>query len=86
MFLQIYVSLHSIPRELRIERTKRQMRHQVKTLCEQNNINLIEAPVHGHRATGLVERLTQTIKCSLAFMKTAANKRFNLKSPINSII
>ena len=32
----------------------------------QNNIQLIEAPIHDHRAIGLVERLIQTIKNRLA--------------------
>ena len=63
-----------------------QTRQQVKTFCCQNNIQLIEAPIHDHRAIGLVERLIQTIKNRLACIKTAARNQFNVKASKNSII
>ena len=59
---------------------------QIKAFCSQNNIHLIEAPIHDHRAIGLVERLIQTIKKRLACIKTAAQNQSNMKASINSII
>ena len=60
--------------------------HQIQAFCGQNNIQLIEAPPHNHRAIGLVERLIQTIKNRLACIKMAARNQFNMKASINSII
>ena len=85
-FLQEYVLLHGIPRTIRLDQARCQMGQKVKTFCSQNNIQLIEAPIHDHRANGLVERLIQTIKNSLDCIKTAARNRFNVKASINSII
>ena len=78
--------LHGIPRTIRLDQDRCQTGQQVKTFCSQNNILLIEAPIHNHRAIGLVERLIQTIKYRLACIKTAARNQFNVKASINSII
>ena len=78
--------LHGIPRAIRMDQARFQTGHQIKTFCNQNNIQLIEAPIHDHRAIGLVERLIQTIKNRLACIKTAAQNQFNMKASINSII
>ena len=85
-FLQEYVLLHGIPRKIRLDQARCQTGQQVKNFCSQNNIQLIEAPIHDHRAIGLVERLIQTIKNRLACIKTAARNQFNVKASINSII
>ena len=85
-FLQEYVLLHGIPRAIRFDQARCQTGHRIKTFCNQNNIQLIEAPIHDHRAIGLVERLIQTIKNRLACIKTAAQNRFKMKASINSII
>ena len=85
-FLQEYVLLHGMPRSIRLDQARCQNGHQIKAFCSQNNIQLIEAPIHDHRAIGLVERLFQTIKNSSACIKTAARNQFNLKASINSII
>ena len=77
--------LHGIPRSIRLDQARCQTGHQIKAFC-QNNIQLIEAPIHDHRAIGLVKRLTQTIKNRLVCIKTAAQNQFNLKASINSII
>ena len=53
-FLQEYVLL---PRTIRLDQARCQTGQQVKTFCSQNNIQLIEAPLHNHRAICLVERL-----------------------------
>ena len=85
-FLQGYVLLHRVPRTIRLVQALCQTGQQSKAICNQNNIQLIEAAIHDHRAIGLVERLIQTIKNSLACIKTAAQNHFNLKSSINSVI
>ena len=85
-FHQEYVFLHGIPRAIRLDQARCQTGHQIKAFCSQNNIQLIEAPIHDHRAIGLVERLIQTIKNRLACIKTAARNQFNMKASINSII
>ena len=85
-FLQEYVLLHGIPRTITLDQARCQTGQQVKTFCSQNNIQLIKAPIHDHRAIGLVERLIQTIKNRLACIKTAARNQFNVKASFNSII
>ena len=85
-FLQEYVLLHGIPRAIRLDQARCQTGQQIKTLCNQNNIQLIEAPIQDNRAIGLVERLIRTIKNRLACIKTAAQNQFNVKASINSII
>ena len=73
-FLQKYVLLHGIPRLIRLDQARCQNGQQIKLFCNQNNIQLLEAPIHDHRAIGLVESLIQTIKNRLASIKTAARK------------
>ena len=85
-FLQEYVLLHGIPRSIRLNQARCHTGNQIKAFCSQNNIQLIEAPIHDHRAIGLVERLIQAIKSRLVCIKTAAQNQFNLKASINSII
>ena len=85
-FLQEYVLLHGIPRSIRLDQAQCQTGQQIKAFCSQNNIQLIEAPMHDHRAISLVERLIQTIKNGLACIKTAALNQFNVKASIISII
>ena len=75
-----------MPRSIRLDQARCQTGHRIKAFCSQNNIQLIEAPIHNHRAIGLVERLIQTIKNRLPCIKTAARNQFNLKASINSII
>ena len=78
--------LNGIPRSIRLDQARCQMGHQIKAFYSQNNIQIIEAPIHDHRAIVLVERLIQAIKNLLACIKTAARNQFNLKASINSII
>ena len=65
-FLQEYVLLHGTPRSIRLDQARCQTGQQIKAFCSRNNIQLIEAPIHDHRAIGLVERLIQRIKNRLA--------------------
>ena len=85
-FLQEYVLLHGIPRSIRLDQARCQTGQRFKAFFNQNNIKLFEAPIHDHRAIGLVERLVQTIKNRLACIKTVAQIQFHLKASINSII
>ena len=85
-FFQKYVLLHGISRSLRLDQARCQTGQQIKASCNQNNIQLIEAPIHEHRAIRLVEKLIQTIKNRLAYNKTVAQNRFNLKASTNYII
>ena len=59
---QEYILLHGIPRSIRLDQVRCHAGKQIKSFCYQNNIQLIEAPIHDYRTIGLVERLIQTIK------------------------
>ena len=76
-FLQEFDLLQEIPRSIRLHLARCQTGQHIKAFCNQNNIQLIEAPIHDHRAIGVVEKLIQTIKNCLACIKTAARNQFN---------
>ena len=65
---------------IRLDQAQSQIGQQIEAFCNQNIIQLMEAPVHDHRAIGLVEWLMQKIKNRLACIKTAAQNHFNLKA------
>ena len=44
-FLDLYIDTHGIPRSIRLDQAKCLIGHQVKTFCNKNNIEIIEAPV-----------------------------------------
>ena len=79
-FLQDYVLLRGIPREIRLEQAKYQIGQKIKAFCNCNNIQIVEAPINDHRAIGLVERLIQAIKSCLVCIKIPARNNFNLKA------
>ena len=85
-FLKDNVLLHGIPRTIRLDRAQCQIGQQRKLFFYQNNIQIIEAPIHYHRAIGLVERLIQAFKSRLACIKIAAKNNFSLKASINLVI
>ena len=85
-FHQEYFLIQGMTRSIRLDQARCQTGQRIKTFCNQNNIQLIEAPIHDHRAIGLVERLIQTIKNRLVCIKMAARNQFNLKSSINCVI
>ena len=85
-FLQEYVLLHEKPRTIRLDQAQWQIGQQIKAFFNQNNIQLIGAPIHDHRAIGLVERLIQKIRNRLAWIKTVAQIWFNLRASKNLII
>ena len=59
---------------------------QVTNYCNENNINIIDAPVGDHRAIGLVERMIQTIKRRLSCMKAENKDTFSTSKAIKQII
>ena len=61
-FVQDDAILHGIPCTKRLDQAQYQTGWQIKAFCNQNNIQLIEAPIHDHKEIGLVERPKQTIK------------------------
>ena len=84
----MYIETHGIPRSIRLDQAKCFIGHQVKTFCNKNNIEIIEAPVNDHRAIGLVERLLQTIKNRLACIKEEklSTHAFHVKHALKIII
>ena len=84
----MYIETHGIPRSIRLDQAKCLIGHQIKTFCNKNNIEIIEAPVNDHRAIGLVERLIQTIKNTLPCIKEEklAAHAFHVKHALKIII
>ena len=86
-FLEMYIQNQGIPRSTRLDQAKYLVGHQVKTLCNRNNIEIFEAPVNGRRAIGLVERLIQTVKNRLASIteEKSATISFNRKHALKIV-
>ena len=86
-FLDDYIHIHGVPRNIRLDQACCLIGNKVKTFCKQHNINILTAPANDHRAIGLVERLIQTIKRRLSCMKLDnRNKSFTIKEAIKSIV
>ena len=67
-YLEEYCKFHGIPRSLRCDQAQAFKSKDFTIYCKDNNIKLILAPAGDHRATGMVERLIQTIKRKLGVM------------------
>ena len=61
-FLRECAYNHGIPRTIRLDQATCLVGKQVTSYCNENSIDILDAPVGDHRAIGLVERLIQTIK------------------------
>ena len=61
-YLNQYIKFHGIPRNIRCDQAQAFKSRQFEIYCKNNNIKLILAPAVDHRATGMIERLIQTIK------------------------
>ena len=87
-FLDMYIEIHGISRSIRLDQAKCLVGNQVKTFCNKNNIDIIEAPKNDHRAIGLVERPIQTIKNRLACIKeeNLPTRAFHVKHALKIII
>ena len=68
-FFDMYIKNNGIPSSIRLDLAKYLLGHQVKTFCNTNDIEIIEAFFNGHRAVGLVERLMQKIKKPFSCIK-----------------
>ena len=53
-FLDDYIHIHGVPRNIRLDQARCLIGYKVKNFCKQHNINILTAPVNGHRAIGLV--------------------------------
>ena len=77
-FLLDYACNHGIPRTIRLYQATCLLGKRVTNYCNENNTNILDAPVDDHRAIGLVERMIQTIKRRLSCMKDEIEKHFLL--------
>ena len=82
-FLRDYAYTHGIPRTIRLDQATFLVGKQVTNYCNENNINIIDAPVGDHTAIGLVERMIQTIKRRLFCMKAEKKTHFQRPKPLN---
>ena len=67
-FLTQYCKFHGIPRSIRYDQAQAFKSRAFEIYCKEKNIKLIFSPTHDHRASGMVERLIQTLKRRLATM------------------
>ena len=72
-YLNQYIKFHGIPRNIRCDQAQAFKSRQFEIFCKNNNIKLILAPVGDHRATGMIERLIQTIKRRLSAINSDTN-------------
>ena len=72
-YLNQYIKFHGVPRNIRCDQAQAFKSRQFEINCKNNNIKLILAPVGDHRATGLIERLIQTIKKRLSVLNIDIN-------------
>ena len=72
-YLEKYCKLHGIPRSIRCDQAQAFKAKEFDIFCKNKNIKLILAPAGDHRATGMVERLIQTIKRRLAVLDIDPN-------------
>ena len=85
-FLRVYAYTHGIPRTIRLDQATCLVGKQVTNYCNENNINILDAPVGDHRAIGLVERMIQTIERRLSCMKAENKDTFSTSKAIKQIV
>ena len=69
-YFEDYSNFHGIPRSKRCDQAQAFKAREFEIYCKVKNIKLILAPAGDHRATGMVERLIQTIKRRIAIMQS----------------
>ena len=85
-FLNKYMSIHGVPRSIRMNQARCQKGNIIRDLCNRNNNKIIFAPANDHRSIGLVERLIQTVKRRLGCIKLDPRQHpFNIKQSLNQI-
>ena len=86
-YLNQYIKFHGIPRNIRCDRAQAFKSRQFEIYCKNNNIKLILAPAGDHRATGMIERIIQTIKRRLSVLNNDTNwSQITLADKIAEII
>ena len=85
-FFGNYAYTHGIPRTISLDQATCLVGKQVTNYCNENNIDILDAPVGDHRANGLVERMIQTIKRRLSCMKAENIDTFATSKAIKQII
>ena len=86
-YLDQYIKFHGIPRNIRCDQAQAFKLRQFEIYCKNNNVKLILAPVGDHRATGMIERLIQTIKRRLSVLNNDTNwSQITLADKIAEII
>ena len=85
-FLRNYAYIQGIPRTIRFDQATCLVGKQVTNYFNENNIDILDAPVGDHRAIGLVERMMQTIKRRLSCMKAENKDTFATSKAIKQII
>ena len=80
------MSIHGVPRSIRMDQARCQTGNIIRELLNRNNIKSIFAPANDHRSIGLVERLIQTVKRRLRCIKLDPKLRpFNIKQSLRQI-
>ena len=69
-YLEEYCNFHGIPRSIECDQPQAFKAREFELYCKDKNLKLILAPAGDHRATGIVERLIQTIKRRIAIMQS----------------
>ena len=85
-FLRDYAYTHGIPRNIRLDQASCLVGKQVTNYCNENNINIIDAPVGDHGAIGLVERMIQTINRRISCMKAENKDTFSTSKAIKQTV
>ena len=85
-FLREYTYNYGIPRIIRLDQATCLVAKQVTSYCNENNIDILDAPVGDHRAIELVERMIQTIKRRLSYMKAENKETFATSTAIKQIL
>ena len=73
-YLEEYYNFHGIPRSIRCDQAQAFKAREFEVYCKDKNIKLILAPAGDHRATGMVERLIQTIERRIAIRPTMVQR------------
>ena len=82
-FLNKYITLHGVPRNIRLDQARCLKGNKMQQLCKRYNIKLIYEPANDHRPIGLVERLVQTVKRRLGCIKLDPNQKpFNIENAL----
>ena len=69
-YLEEHCDFHGIPRSIRCDQAQAFEAREFELYCKDKNIKLILAPAGKHRATGVAQRIIQTIKRRIAIIQT----------------